>query len=254
LITFEIPEITAVVVGLAIIATMLVATALASRLISALLKRLLYRAPPLIAEQVSRGASIFIWLVGILLIVNYLGLNLDLLLLLIALAGIAFIVAARDVLLNVASRYFMGSFIPVKVGDDVRVAGLRGRVIEMNMVATILWCEDGSVINVPNSLFLRKVSVNVSPYAAHRMVIPIAIPEGVDLPTAEAEILKLCNKFKSRLDQRFPPLITVKNRGIRMVELELSLIAADPERRDDLKSELDSRIRELVERLKWSQS
>ncbi|MEM4416885.1 MAG: mechanosensitive ion channel family protein [Nitrososphaerota archaeon] len=252
MITVEIPELTTIVFTLAIIAAILLATALISRLVSALLKRLLYRAPPLIAEQVSRGASIFIWLVGVLLVVNYLGLSLDLLLLLIALAGIAFVVAARDVLVNVAARYFMGSFIPVKIGDDVYVVGQRGKVIEINMVATVLWGEDGSVITVPNSLFLHNTSVNVSPYAAQRIVIPIAVPEGVDIAAAEAEILKLCNKFRTRLDQRFPPMITVKDRGQRVAELELSLLAAEPEKRDVLKSELENRIRDLMDRMRGS--
>ncbi|MEM3095391.1 MAG: mechanosensitive ion channel family protein [Nitrososphaerota archaeon] len=252
MISVEIPELTTIVVQLAIIAAMLLATALVARLISAILRKLLFKVPPLLNEQIARGASIFVWLVGLLLVVNQLGLNLDILLLLIALAGIATIIATRDVLGNMASRYLLGSFIPVKVGDDVQVAGQRGRVIEINQVTSLLLSDDGSVITVPNSVFIKEICINLTPYASQRVSIPILVPGGVSLPEAETEVLKLCNKYRNRLDQRFPPLVTVKHRGQSEVEMELILLVAQPERRDELVAELSTRIAELIDRMKGS--
>ncbi|MDJ0272593.1 MAG: mechanosensitive ion channel family protein [Candidatus Caldarchaeum sp.] len=252
MIPLELPELTAIVTQLAMVAIMLLVTAFAARLTSSIIRRLLFKAPPLINEQISRGASIFIWLVGLLFIVNQLGLNLDLLLLLMGLAGVAAIIAARDILSNISSRYLIGSFIPFNVGDEVQVSSFRGKVVEINPVASLLLSEEGALTVVPNSVLLKEISLNLSPYASRRITIPVHVPQGVNVPDAEAEVLKLCNKYKNKLDQRFPPLVSVKNSGQADVVLELVLLSAQPEKRNELAAELGAKISELMEKLRTS--
>ncbi len=246
---FDLMDITSLLVRLAVVAGILLATFIIARLLSTLIRKGLKPIPPLVADQVARGLSIFVWLMGVLLAINQLGLNLDILLLLIGLAGIASIIASRDILTNFVSRYFLGIYIPVKTGDDVQVAGFKGKVVEINQVTTLLLDDEGSIVTVPNSVFIREICVNKTSLAPHRVSVPVAIPSKVSLPKAEAELLKLAYKYKTHLDQRFPPVFTIRNRGSSFVEAEIDLILARPELRETLAAELASKFKATLDKL-----
>ncbi|MEM2034759.1 MAG: hypothetical protein QXL42_01280, partial [Candidatus Caldarchaeum sp.] len=71
----------------------------------------------------------------------------------------------------------------------------------------------------------------------------------LSLPKTEAEVLKAAYKYKAHLDQRFPPIFSVKSRGSSQVEAELDVLVAKPEMRDVLAVELASKVREVLEKL-----
>jgi small-conductance mechanosensitive channel len=112
MIVLELVNVTEVVFRLAAVAAILLITYVVARLFTAILGRALKGVPPLIVDQAVKIVSVFVWVVGLLLAVNQLGLNLDVLLVLLAVAGIGLIVAARDVLSNVLSKVFIGTYIP----------------------------------------------------------------------------------------------------------------------------------------------
>jgi len=249
MIILELVNLTDVVLRLATLAAILLLTFVIARFFGAILRRALRPVPPLLADQVVKAMSLFIWIIGLLLVVNQLGLNLDLLMVLIIIAGIALVVAARDVLSNIVSKVFMGVFVPVKVGDYLTIDGASGKVIEINQLAAIILMDDGSIATIPNAKFVKEVSVNKTSIASQRLSIPVSIKGGVSLPRAEAELLKLAYKYKAHLDQRFPPIFTVKNRDSNSVEGELDLLVADPEQRETLSRELAVKIKEVLDRL-----
>jgi len=249
MIVLELMNVTEIVLRLAAVAAILLITYVVAKLFSAILGRAMRGAPPLIVDQAVKTVSLFVWAVGLLLAVNQLGLNLDVLLVLLAVAGVGLIVAARDLLSNILTKVFMGTFIPVKVGDYISVNGFSGKVVEINHVATVILMEDDSIAAIPNSRFVKEVSVNKTSVAPQRISIPVSIPAKVSPPKAEAELLKLAYRYKSRLDQRFPPIFTIKNRGPNSVEGELDLLVADPELREALTAELSAKVKELLVRL-----
>jgi small conductance mechanosensitive channel len=249
MIALELVNVTEVVFRLAAVAAILLITYVVARLFTAILGRALKGVPPLIVDQAVKIVSVFVWVVGLLLAVNQLGLNLDVLLVLLAVAGIGLIVAARDVLSNVLSKVFIGTYIPVKVGDYISVNGFSGKVVEINHVATIILMDNGFIAMVPNAQFVKGVSVNKTSVAPQRISIPVTISSKVSFPKAEAELLKLVYRYKPRLDQRFPPIFTIKSRGPNSVEGELDLLVSNPELREALTAELSTKIRELLDRL-----
>ncbi len=249
MISLELANLTDVVLRIATLAAILFLTFVIARLFGAILRRVLRPIPPLLADQAVKALSLFIWIIGLLLAVGQLGLNLDLLMVLMVIAGIALVVAARDVLSNFVAKVFMGVFVPVKVGDYLAIDGLSGKVIEINHLVTIILMDDGSIATIPNAKFVKDVSVNKTSIASRRLSIPVSIKGTVNLPRAEAELLKLVYKYKAHLDQRFPPIFTVKNRGPSSVEGELDLLVADPEQRETLSRELTVKIKEVLDRL-----
>ncbi len=245
--TFTIPTIVSTAISFAAI---LLATWLIARFVGSFLARILRRGPPLVSAHIRRLTVTFIWLFGSLFALEQIGLRIEILLLLIALIGVALAIANRETLENVASKYFADFYIPFKVGDSIAIRGYSGKVIEINPICTVLITENEDLISVPNSLFLREVVVNSTPKAWKEVTIPIMISNDIPLAGFESEILRTCNKLKHHLDDRFPPILTVKNKGAKTTELTLTLMVKEPETKEAIISDISSKVPEIQERMK----
>ena len=247
MVTFAIPPIlTQVILFLAV----LVGTWLIARFVGSFLGRFLRRGPPLVLAHVRRLTLIFIWLIGILLALAQVGLRIEILLLLIGLFGVALAIANKETLENLSAKYFADFYIPFKVGDSISIHGYSGKVIEINPISTVLITESKDLISVPNSLFLREVVVNNTPQAWKEVSIPIIISKEIPLPAFESNILRSCHKIKHLLDERFPPILTVKNRETKTTELTLTLMIKEPETKDAIVSTITNKISEIQAQMK----
>ncbi len=211
-----------------------------------LVGQLMVRSMPLVAAQARRAVFIVVWVIGLLIAAQLLGVPSETLLLFVALFGIGAIVALREPLENLAARYFSDVYVPFKVGDSIAVQGRSGQVIEVNPMATVLLAEDDSLVSIPNSAFLRETVVNTTPHAWKEVSIPMVIGGEVDLPTFESAVLKSCNKLRLHLDERFPPILSVKTRTSQSTELVLTVMIRDPGERDAIVAEINKRITEMV--------
>ena len=247
MLTFAIPTIlTEVIFFLAV----LVVTWLIAHFAGSFLGRFLRHGPPLVLAHVRRLTLTFIWLIGILLALAQVGLRIEILLLLIALFGVALAIANKETLENLSAKYFSDFYIPFKVGDSISIRGYSGKVIEINPISTVLITESEDLISVPNSLFLREVVVNSTPQAWKEVSIPIIISNEISLPGFESNLLRSCHKIKHLLDERFPPILTVKNRETKTTELTLTLMIKEPETKDAIVSTITNKISEIQAQMK----
>lgn len=228
-------------------AAIVLATWLASKIASVTLLKLLARLPPLVVAHSRKAASLTIWLIGILVLVENLGLRIEILAILAAVGGVGAVVAFRNVITNVADKYFSDVYVPFKVGDRVSVAGHSGVVVEINPVVTVLMADDGRLVSVPNSFFLTNIVINESKEAWSEMAVPILVERGLDMAEVEAEILKRISKLRPMLDERIPP--TLLTRRIEKDHAELLLIARirRPGDKEAVSSEINKRILEAIE-------
>ena len=247
MVAFVIPaEVTEVISFVGII----VVTWLIAHFVGSFLGRILRIGPPLVLAHLRRLTLAIIWLMGILVALAQIGLHLEILLLLIGLAGVALAIANRETLENVASKYFADFYIPLKIGDSISIRGFSGKVIEINPISTVLITGDETLISVPNSLFLREIVVNSTPKAWKEVTIPILIRNDIPLAGFESNILKSCHKLKHLLDERFPPILAVKNRGTKTTELTLTLMIKEPEMKDVIISDVTGKVSEIKEGMK----
>jgi small conductance mechanosensitive channel len=228
----------------------LAATFFVSAFIGAILTRILSRSTPLVVSETKRVARAFVWIGGVLLAVEQLGLRVDFLYVLVAAGGFAVIIGSRDSLENIFARYFSELYVPVRIGDYITVRGHSGRVIEMNPISTILLSADDQLVSIPNSIFIKEAVINATPQAWKELTIPIVVGGDVNLPEFERAILKSCNKLKLRLDERFPPLLSVKSRSSQSAELSLTLMVKEPGNKEEISAELNQRITSLIEETK----
>lgn len=204
----------------------------------------------LIRVHVQRVATIVIWTVGLILAIEQFGFDINLLLLLIGILGIGAILAAKDVLQNLAAKYFSDVYIPFKLGDSIRIRDYSGKVIEINPVATVLLTEKEELVSIPNSLFVKEATVNITPQAWKEIIIPIAFNGKMDVPEFESKVLKAINKFKLHLDERFPPVLTVKRRENSYFEMVLTLMIREPSKKDEITAQINKKIAELTDEIK----
>jgi small-conductance mechanosensitive channel len=69
---------------------------------------------------------------------------------------------------------------PFQVGDEIEMLPeqLRGQVVDFNLIFTILLCDDGSTIQIPNNLFFQRM------FRRRRGVATVALEEQLDKQSA----------------------------------------------------------------------
>ena len=106
---------------------------------------------------------ILIWFVGVIVMLQALGMNMNALLAVGGIGGAAFAFASKDVIAN----FFGGLLImfnrPFKVGDSIESGSkIAGKVTRVGLYATWLETEDGQTLYVPNSIFNNSEIKNCS--------------------------------------------------------------------------------------------
>ena len=212
--------------------------------------RLMVRSTPQMSVAARRLTVVVIALIGSVLTLQALGVSPDVLLLVIFLLGVTALVALREPLGNYGAKYFSDLYTPFKVGDTIQVHGYAGKVIEINPMTTVLLSENEQLISVPNELLIRDVVVNTSPQAWKEVTIPVSFGGNVDLAAFESELLKSLGKLRTRLDPRFPPVLTTKARSATSTDLSLTLMLRHPEDRDAITAEANKRFTEVLDRVR----
>jgi len=219
-------------------------------LIDRILKKILVGVFPAISASIRRVVSIFLWILGSLIALSQIGLTLEVLLLVVAIAGIGAIIALRDVLENLVAKYFSDAFIPFNKGDIIKVGNYEGEVIEINPIATVLLNEKGEMISIPNSIFIKEITVNLSPAAWKKVTIPITLSNDIKLEDFENALMKYMFKIKHLLDEYFQPVITVKGKTASNTDLLLTFMVNDKNKKEQIINQINLKIAEIIEELK----
>ncbi len=147
---------------------LLVVTALLILLLNRMILKLLGR--PGRRLQVSHEASLIatrfittvFWVIALMLILNLWGVSVSGLWTLFvsaaAVIGVGFL-AVWTMISNITASLFISIWRPFHMGQTVELLpeNLKGRVIDRNMMFTILREEGGSVLQIPNNLFFQKI-------------------------------------------------------------------------------------------------
>jgi hypothetical protein len=97
---------------------------------------------------------------------------------------------------------------------------------------------------------VRDVVVNTSPQAWKEVAVPVTLGSAVDLATFESALRKSLAKLRTRLDARFPPVLTTKARSAQSTNLVLTLMIRHPEDRDAITAEANKRVAEVLEEVR----
>jgi small-conductance mechanosensitive channel len=147
---------------------LLVATAVGATALNRLLRRLIGRIGsrlPVPYESLlttTRFVTGCLWLIAVLLVLEVWGIGFGgvwtFLASAIAVIGVGFL-AVWTIVSNATAGVFITFWRPFQLGQTVEVLpeALKGRVIDRNMMYTVLREEGGSLLHVPNNLFFQRL-------------------------------------------------------------------------------------------------
>jgi small-conductance mechanosensitive channel len=149
-------------------AALLAATAVAVHVLNRVVRQVIRRfearlhLPYSTVLVATRVVTSTLWLIGILLVLNLWGIGVGgvwtLLASTVAVIGVGFL-AVWTIVSNVTAGFFLTVWRPFHLGQTVELLpeALKGRVVDRNMMFTVLREDGGGVLNVPNNLFFQKM-------------------------------------------------------------------------------------------------
>jgi len=148
------------------------------------------QAPREIGDLLGRIARIGILLLGMLVVLQLLGWGQAALSFVagLGIAGIVIGFALQDIVKQFAAGVLLLMLRPFRVGDQVKIGAFEGRVVEVQIRATVLKTKDGDEVVIPNADVYTTAIVNSSRYDLHRHTIVVKVPVESDLSRTQATL------------------------------------------------------------------
>ena len=158
-------------------------------------------------------------MVGVLIAVaGELGIQTTSFLAIIGAAGLAVGLALKDSLSNFASGVMLILFRPFKVGDLVTVAGVTGKVFQVDIFSTVILTGDNQRQIIPNATITSGVITNINAEKTRRVDLIIGIGYDDNIPLAKSTLEGLMEQ-DSRILTEPAAAVTVANLGASSVDL-----------------------------------
>lgn len=179
--------------NLVLIAVILVLAIVLSRRSQSFVRQLAERtqAPNEIGILLGRAARFGVLAFGLLIVLDRLNLSGAVLSFVtgLGIAGIIIGFALQDIVKHFAAGVLLLMLRPFRVGDEVRIGAFEGRVMQVQLRATVLKTAAGDEVQIPNADVYSTAIVNSSRYGQRRRAVVVALPAGADLAEARAALL-----------------------------------------------------------------
>lgn len=225
----------------------IVATYIIATITKKIIKKTLITTSPYLATSVSQYTTWAMWFIGLIIAITQFNFQKDVLLLIIGLLGAALIIAMKDIFQSASITSFLKAYTPYKIGDTIEIRGHIGKVVEINIMNTVIITEKEELINIPNKLLLNEILINKTSNVGKEVIVPIVIDNKINLPEFENEALKSCHKVKKYLDQYFEPRLDVTHRGEKTTELALVFAVKTIDEKNVVIAEINQRIKEILD-------
>jgi small conductance mechanosensitive channel len=184
---------------------------LALRLVITPLRRLLDRSrvEPSLVSFITGTARTLLMVAVLLAVLQHLGMETTSLLALLGTAGLAIALSLQASLGNFASGLILLAFRLVRVGDQIEVGDVRGRVSEMLPFHVVVETADNQRISLPNTLLTNGPVRNNSTLPIRRAGWTLPVPTSLDL-SAVKEALRARLLADERVLRDPPPQVFVQ--------------------------------------------
>lgn len=147
-----------------------------------------------------RLISIAVYLVAIVGVLSYMGVNTNGILTLISAFTVAIGLALQDVMRNLISGLFMLAEKPFTIGDRVMVRDRAGTVQGIDIRTTMLRTDDGALLMVPNQLMFTEILQNNTRYNMR------VIRYRITTPLPPEKLMGILEEITKSIESVRPPL------------------------------------------------
>lgn len=177
---------------LLLIAVILLITRIVSRRSQSWMRHLTERtqAPAEIADLLARVVRFAVLAIGVLLVLDQLNLSGPVIGFVASLGIVGIIIgfALQDIVKQFAAGVLLLMLRPFRVGDEVKIKEFEGRVVEVQLRATVLKTVNGDEVQIPNADVYTTAIVNHTRYDLHRHDLAVTLPPEADLARARAAL------------------------------------------------------------------
>ncbi len=223
----------------------LIATRVAVSLIHAICERALTRArvEPTLKKFLIQVAEILTLVVGILTLLQSVGIQTTSLVAVLGTAGLALGLALQNTLSHFAAGVMLVALRPFEVGDFIEAAGVSGTVDTIGIFSTILITADHVKIIVPNGNLFGGVLKNLSALGTRRVDLELSL-EQQDIDATLDQLQSLMAAHPLILEQPPPEchVLSLAGDGITLYVRPW----CKTEHYDRVRSELQKQIRETL--------
>jgi potassium-dependent mechanosensitive channel len=190
-------------------------------------------------EAISTLITYAIAILGLVILLQTIGLDLSSLTVLAGVLGIGFGLGLQELAGNFVSGLTLLFEQQIRVGDFVEIDGITGTIERISIRSTILRTTDRRFVIIPNHLFSQKNVINWSyQEPATRVHIPVTIAFGSDTVLV-TETLIVCARMENGVLRDPPPVVWFKAFGESAYEFELLVWIGQPQNFEPIKSSLN---------------
>ena len=153
---------------------------------------------------VRRLIKVVLWVVVLIMLIKRFGIDVSALLTGVGLGGLAFALAAKDLLANLFGGIAILTDKPFKLGDRIKVGENDGWVTEIGLRTTRIKTLDGTQLVIPNAQISDTVLENISREKARKVRLNIGVEYGTPqkkMLEAEKILKEIIKKNKSTDDE-----------------------------------------------------
>lgn len=234
---------------LAIFGLILLITYIISRVAGPLVSKAFGKDNPTFGRQARRVATWLIWVVGAIVGLGELGLDLTLLLVIVALTGILLLFAIRDILANWGSYEAVSVYKPFKIGDWIQVGECFGRVVDINYMDTVLMTSDNETVYIPNRRITQSTVINRTTLGGIRISVVLTVSVNLKLSDVEEALLEIGDDLKEELVPDSKPEVRVLSMNEHSIKLALLLRINNPAKTRFIASEVRKRAKNRIDKM-----
>lgn len=146
---------------------------------------------PTVRKFTRSSLKVLLWLVTVMIVAGYIGIEVNSLVAVLGIVGVALSLSLQGALSNLAGGIMVLLSKPFSVGDYVEAGGMSGTVQEIGLVYTKLQTIDNKVIYMPNGEISSEKIVNYNAQTQRRVDLKFDISYDDDPEVAKAAILEV---------------------------------------------------------------
>jgi small-conductance mechanosensitive channel len=202
---------------------------------------------PGVRYALGRVTSYVIWILGLIVALQPLGINATTLAVFGGAIGVGIGFGLQDIAKNFVAGLILLIERPIKVGDRIEIGQVTGSVAEIRARATLVRTNDDIYLIVPNSKFVTETVTNWSYRSPRvRFHFPVSVASGSDPRAVEQALLEAAAKNEHVLTEPGPTVLFAAF-GESSLDFELACWTSGMlHRRSALRSEMNHAIHEAL--------
>ena len=203
-----------------------------------------------VQQLIERAVRLAVGAIGVVIVLDQLGINVAALVAGLGIAGLALGFAARDTMENLIAGVTILLDQPFVVGDNVELEDTFGTVHEITLRSTRLRTLDHQMAVFPNTQMIAQRVLNHTRLGkVGAGALRVRVPFGIaykEFPQEAREVVLALTKGDKRLHPDYPPAVVVTEMNASSVDMELRLHLRDPKLEVPVRFEYLEKVREAL--------